>query len=57
MFERGLCNHSRDIEEFSIESKSIKTIYLYPSDRPHHALSENSMFERGLCNHSRDIEE
>ena len=39
------------------KSKSIKAVYLYPSDRPHHAFSENSMFYRGLSNSSRDIEE
>ena len=38
------------------KSKSIKTIHLYPSERPHHALSENSMFYRFL-NSSQDIEE
>ena len=42
--------------EFSKESKSVKAIYLYPSWRPHHALSENSMFDRGLSNSLRDIE-
>ena len=40
-----------------VKSKSIKAIYLYPSERPYHALSENSMFYRGLSNSSRDIEE
>ena len=39
------------------KSKSIKAIYLYPSEKPHHALSKNSMFYRGLSNSSRDIEE
>ena len=39
------------------KSKFIKTNYLYPSERPHYALSENSMFYRGLRNTSRDIEE
>ena len=34
--------------------KSIKAIYLYPSERPHHALSENSMFYRGLSDSARD---
>ena len=43
--------------DLSKKSKSIKAIYLYPSERPHHALSENSMFYRGLSNSSRDIEE
>ena len=41
----------------SKKSKSIKATYLYPSQRPHHALSKNSMFYRGLSNSSRDIEE
>ena len=41
----------------SKNSKSTKAIYLYPSERPHHALSENSMFYRGLSNSSRDTEE
>ena len=35
------------------KSKSIKAIYLYPSERPHYTLSENSMFYRG----PRDIED
>ena len=43
--------------DLSKKSKSIKAIYLYPSERPHHALSKNSMFYRGLSNSSRDIEE
>ena len=43
--------------DLSKKSKSMKAIYLYPSERPHHALSENSMFYRGLSNSSRDIEE
>ena len=38
-------------------SKSIKAIYLYSSERPHHALLENNMFYRGLSNSSRDTEE
>ena len=38
----------------SKKSKSIKAIYLYPSERTHHALSENSMFYRGL-NNSREL--
>ena len=33
--------------DLSKKSKSIKAIYLYPSERPHRALSENSMFYRG----------
>ena len=41
----------------SKKSKSIKAIYLYPSERRHHALSENSMFYRGLNNISQDTEE
>ena len=32
----------------SKKSKSIKAIYLYPSEIPHHPLSENSMLYRGL---------
>ena len=43
--------------DLSKKSKSIKAIYLYPSERPHHALSKNSMFYRGLSNSSQDIEE
>ena len=38
------------------KSKSIKAIYLYPSERPHHVLLENNMFYKGLSNSSRDIE-
>ena len=38
------------------KSKSIKTIYLYPSERPHDALSENITFYRGLSNSLQDIE-
>ena len=41
----------------SRKSKSIKAIYLYPSERPYYALSENSMFYRGLSNSSQDIED
>ena len=29
--------------DLSKKIKSFKTIYLYPSERPHHALPENSM--------------
>ena len=36
--------------------KSIKAIYLYLSERPHHALSKNSICCRGLSKGSRDIE-
>ena len=51
--------------DLSKKSKSIKVIYLYPSERPylylserpHYVLSENSMFYRGLNNSSRDIED
>ena len=43
--------------DLSKESKSIKVIFLYPSERPYHALSENSMFYRGLSNSLQDIEE
>ena len=39
------------------KSKSIKAIFLYPSERSHHALPENSKFYRHLANSSRDIEE
>ena len=41
----------------SKKPKSIKTIYFYPSERPHHALSENSIFYRVLSNNSQDIKE
>ena len=47
-----IVHYSQICADFSSKSKSIKTIYLYPSDRPHHALSENSMFFRGLSNSS-----
>ena len=43
--------------DLSKKSKSIKEIYIYPSERPHHALSKNSMFYGSLGNSSRDIEE
>ena len=43
--------------DLSNESKSIRAIYLHPSERPHYALSENSMFYRVLSNSSRDIED
>ena len=43
--------------DLSKKSKSIKTMYLYPSERPHYALSENNIFYRGLANSSQDIEE
>ena len=46
--------HCADLSKIS---KSIKAIYLYPSETPHHALSVHSMFYRGLSNNSRDIEE
>ena len=42
--------------DLSKKSIFIKTIYLYPSERPHHALSENSMLYRGLSNSSQDTE-
>ena len=38
-------------------SRSIKTIYLCPCERPYHALSENNMFYRCLSNSLQDIEE
>ena len=36
--------------------KSIKAIYLYPSERPHHVLSRNGVFFIGVrdINSSRD---
>ena len=34
--------------DLSKKSKSIKAIYLYPSEIPHHPLSENSMLYRDL---------
>ena len=43
--------------DLSKKSKSIKAIYLYPSERTHHALSENDMVYSGLSNSSRNIEE
>ena len=43
--------------DLSKKSKSIKATYLCPSERTHHALSENSMFYRGVSNSPRDIEE
>ena len=44
--------------DLSKKSKSIKAIYLYPSERPHHALSKNSMFYRSISNSLlQDIEE
>ena len=47
----------QDCADLSKKSKSIKAIYLYPPEIPHHALSENNMFYRGLSKNSRDIEE
>ena len=42
--------------DLSKKPKSIKTIYLYPSERPY--LSGNSIFfYRGLSNYSQDIKE
>ena len=41
--------------DLSKKSKSIKNIYLYPSERLHHAISENSMFYRGLNNSSKKV--
>ena len=43
--------------KLSKKLKSIKAIYSYSSERPHHALSENSMFYRGMSNSSKDIEQ
>ena len=42
--------------DLSKRFKSIKAIYLYPSERLHHALPENSYFYRGLNNSSQDTE-
>ena len=36
--------------DLSKKSKSVKVIYLYPSERPRHAFLKNSMFYRGLSN-------
>ena len=41
----------------SKKCKYMKAIYLYPSERPCHALSENIIFYRGLSNSSQNIEE
>ena len=35
----------------------IKTIYLYPSQRPYPALSENSIYYRGPSNSLQDIKQ
>ena len=35
----------------------MKAIYLYLPERPHYALSENSMFYRDPSNSSQDIED
>ena len=43
--------------DLSKKRKSIKTIYFYPSERPHRAILENSTFYRGLSNISQDIKE
>ena len=43
--------------DLSKKFKSVTAIFLYPSGRPHHALSESTMFYKGLSNSSRDIEE
>ena len=43
--------------DLSKKLKSIKVIYLYPSERPRHALLESSMFYKGLSNSSQDIED
>ena len=50
-------NCSKEYANLSKKSKSMKAIYLYPSKRPHHVLSENVIICRGLSNSSRDIEE
>ena len=39
--------------ELSRKSKFIKTIYLYPSEWPYHALSETSIFYSSLNNSSK----
>ena len=41
--------------DLSKKSKSFKTIYSYPSKRPPHALSDDSMFYRGFSNSSQDM--
>ena len=43
--------------DISKKLKSIKATYFYPSERPHHAISENSIFYRSPSNISRDIKE
>ena len=43
--------------DLSKKINSIKAIYLYPSERPHQALSENSIIYRVLSNSSQDIKE
>ena len=44
--------------DLSKKPKYIKAIYFYPSERPHHVLSENSIFYRVRdINSSRDIKE
>ena len=43
--------------DLSNKYKSDEVLSLYPAQRPHHPLSENSMFYRGLSHSSRDIEE
>ena len=42
--------------DLSKKSKSINVIYLCPSKRPHHTLSENCLFFSSLGNSSEDIE-
>ena len=42
--------------DLSKKFESVKSIYLYPSKRPHQALSEYSMFYRVLSNSSQDTE-
>ena len=45
--------------DLSKKPKYIKAIYFYPSERPHHVLSENSIFLIGVqdINSSWDIKE
>ena len=41
-----IVHFSQICADLSKKSKSVKAIYLCPSEIPHHALSENSMFYR-----------
>ena len=53
----NIVNFLQICADLSKKSKSIKAIYLHPSERTYNALSENRMFCRGLSNSSRGIEE